>query len=217
MASEILKLESQRKAPHMMTYEIVLAKLRYMQIALFGAGTIILALVIAIIMMLPLKQIEVRYVEFANDAHVTPKVYSSNLDTTSKVLLVRSFLRNYVVDRHTVDKVSEVPRFKRVRAMSTDRIFDVHKKIYGEVEKGLSGGTRDIFITYDQPLGNGVHEIEFETIDERGGEVSRKEWVVKIKYHIPSSYEVSKEAELLNPLGLIISGYHFTQKEKQGA
>jgi type IV secretory pathway component VirB8 len=173
--------------------------------------------VAAIIAMMPLKQIEVRYVEFANDSHVTPKIYSSKLDSTSKALLVRSFLRNYVVDRHSVDKVSEVPRFRRVRAMSNNRIFQVHKDIYFEVEKGLAGGTRDIRITYDQALSDGLHEIEFETIDERGGEVTRREWVVKIKYQIPDSYEVTKEEELLNPMGLTVYGYHFTQKEKQGA
>jgi type IV secretory pathway component VirB8 len=209
-----LKVMGNKRSPHVMSYQILLNKVRYLQLMLASCLAIILACIIAIIIMLPLKKIDVRYVEFAQDEHVTPKVYGSKLDTTTKRLLVRSLLRSYVVDRHTIDHVSELDRFKKVKAMSTSNIFGIHKNLFYKVADGLEKGTRDIHILYDQPIEKGLHEIEFETIDTLAGKTERQQWVVKIKYFIPKSFEVTKDSELLNPLGLQIQGYHFTQKEK---
>lgn len=217
MTEAALKLFGNRKAPQIMSYEIALSKLRYLQLMLAGTLAIIFSLVVAMIMLLPLKEVQVRYVEFAQDSQVTPKVYSASLDTNTRELLVRSFLRHYVIDRHTIDNVSEKYRFKKVRSMSSPKIFEIHKHIYYQVLEGLQGGTRDIRILYDQSLDKGLHEIEFETVDHTASGDQRQEWVVKIRYQLPADFTVSKEEELLNPLGLVIEGYHFTQKEKHDA
>ncbi|MBT4989371.1 MAG: hypothetical protein HOM96_02385 [Rickettsiales bacterium] len=173
-----------------------------MQIGIIGI------LVIAIMLMMPLKEKEVQYVAFSKADDIVFSVIETPLKKNQKLLLLRQALRNYVYNRHTFynDKSLEYPRFKKVVAMSTDSITREFKVEYERILKESSFNKREIQIIRDIPIGTGSHQIEFKTVDTYQGKEYENFWVVNIVYEF-KKFRVRADNELLNPLGIVVTNY----------
>jgi len=166
----------------------------------------------------PLKTIEPVIVEFSSSRNNFVTVASGRQNLTSNFMLIRHFLRQYVVQREKIDKITEEQRYQVVYAMSGDEVSQSFRAVYGDPEKGLffiDKFKRDITITRDDPLAKGIHQVEFITTDtyddERGTEES--EWVATISYKFVDQMVTYSEADF-NPLGLIVTEYSLSKRKR---
>ncbi len=165
----------------------------------------------------PLKEKIPVVVEFSTSDNNFVVVQSGKENITSNFLLVRMFLKEYVVNREKVDKITEDQRYLKIYTMSAGRVFDDFKKVYGNPETGLfyvDKFKRSIMIISDSRIARDIHQIEFNTIDkyddERKATVS--EWVTTLRYKFVKQ-KVSYEKAELNPLGLLITEYSTTKRK----
>jgi type IV secretory pathway component VirB8 len=210
-----MKLIADNKNPLHMGYQLALNEARrYMVISALLLVTVI-CLAIAIMAMLPLKETEIRYIEFTTSRDNFFKVYPANLSVTQRQLFIRKAIRRYIRDLNIVDHMTEAKRFREIGVMTTESLFNAQKKTFKAVYEGLRDtGKREVSIIYDQALEGNIHEIEFETTDIYKQEKSVQYWIAKVHYEIPRNRELSSEEALMNPLGLVIKAYHVTKKER---
>lgn len=198
---------------------------RMMGVVVIIEAITIVALVVVIAYMLPLKEKIPIFYEFKEPGQNFVKIVKAGEDLTTNGQLIRMFLRRYVMDRETVDKQTETSiRYPRVFAMSSQAVAANFKKVYGNPETGLffkRGFKRSVHIKRDSYLDTGLHQIEFETVDTIEGKpgqaqnqmVKKTEWVSIITYEF-SEQAVTFEGSLLNPLGLGIVEYTITKRRK---
>lgn len=191
---------------------------------MLGRGFIVsillnVALAVAIVCMLPLKEKEIVVVEFkkTGDNVVILEKADRNLQGNQK--LISATLRMYVNDRESVDKVTEQAiRYPRVRDMSNDTVWDYFQKAYSNPEVGpffQKGLKRAIEITSDSRLADGIHQVEFkriDTLDGQQGEAVTK-WVAVLRYGF-SDRKVSEAEALRNPIGLIVTEYSIKARQE---
>lgn len=181
-------------------------------------GTII-ALVIGILSLFPLKEKELVIVQLDpanNSRYILAKADEA---IQSNAALISSMIRIYVNDRETVDKISEGERYARVQAMSTDTVFKAFESYYANKDVSplfQEGLKRAIQITNDRSLADGIHQVEFTRIDtqERGlSPTVATKWVAMMKYGF-ADRKGTIEDKLLNPLGIFIVEYSLTKRQE---
>jgi len=185
----------------------------------FGLIGAIIALVIGILSLFPLKEKELVIVQLDpanNSRYILAK---ANEALQSNEALISSMIRTYVNDRETVDKITEADRYARVQAMSKDTVFRAFETVYAN--KDISplfqeGLKRSIQITNDRALAEGIHQVEFTRVDthERtpSPQVATK-WVAMLKYGF-ADRKGTIEDKLLNPLGLFVVEYSLTKRQE---
>ena len=198
---------------------------RMMGVVVIIEAIAIVALVVVIAFMVPLKEKIPIFYEFKEPGQNFVRIDKAGKDLTTNGQLIRMFLRRYVMDRETVDKQTETSiRYPRVFAMSSNAVATNFKKVYGNPETGLffkKGFKRSVHIQRDSYLDTGLHQIEFETVDTLEGKpgqahnqmVKKTEWVSIITYDFLEQ-DVNFEDSLLNPLGLGIVEYTITKRRK---
>lgn len=205
-----------------------LNRLLYMLIGLLGAMVLLLG--ISITILLPLKQTQPYFIPIAEVGrnHYYDIIPARKLSQSQLYELTRDYLRRYVVNRHTVDDVTEKPRFRLVKAQSADDVFSMLKKEYQTFKEKMPTVKREINVIRDIQLEPYYQQIEFQTedTDQNTGKVFRKEWVVNIRYELAGfnapamKIEASEMADNPNPLGLRVVGYTWTERKdtkKEGA
>jgi type IV secretory pathway component VirB8 len=108
--------------------------------------------------------------------------------------------------------------------MSDGGVFQSFKAAYGPPH-GLyykEGLKRQVKITRDSALSDGIHQIEFETRDfiegrpgdMQGAEPVKTEWVATITYAFSDKQVRANEAALdFNPMGLVITEYTIARRQ----
>lgn len=200
---------------------IRLNRVLYMLIGLLGAVVLLLAL--SITFMLPLKQTQPYFIPIAEvgRTHYYDIIPAGKLTQSQLYELTRDYLRRYVVNRHTVDDVTEKPRFRLVKAQSGDDVFAMLKKEYQTFKEKMPTVKREINVIRDIQLEPYYQQIEFQTedTDQNTGKVFRKEWVVNIRYELAGfnapamKIEASEMADNPNPLGIRVVGYTWTERK----
>lgn len=155
--------------------------------------------------------------------------------------IAKFFMRQFIEDWGTVDRVDEEARVERIYSMSSDQVFAEFKAIRDgkgkdsrdDQEKGLRddkkrglhhipGFKREIKILRDAHIASrgrvNFHEIDFQTIDTnalRPGEQSSDEWNAKIAYVFqPMKIHLEEDGSLLNPAGITVLECTITHREK---
>jgi type IV secretory pathway component VirB8 len=175
-----------------------------------GLSVVVVALVIAVISLFPLKTKEFVLYEFVNGSNNMVRVIRANQEIKSKPLLIGYFLRHYVQTREPINQVDERNRYAKVRAMSADSVFNVFRNTYGSKESPLfrNGFQRSVEITRDAAIEDGIHQVEFRTRDKIEGQQGETvmEWVANIAYEF-SDRDASYDERYFNPLGMVITKY----------
>src|SRR5690625_4153691 len=94
----------------------------------------IAALAAAIMVMLPLNSTEVIAYEFKNGTQNFVRVHAAGESLRANEPLIDRFLREYVVNRETVDRMTEPERYRRVYAMNTPAENRRFREAYGGKE-----------------------------------------------------------------------------------
>lgn len=185
---------------------------------------VIVALAVALTTVFPLKTVKTRYVEFESGGNNFVRILPAGQDIRANSALLSVTLRRYVVDRETVDKITEPHRYTVVHAMSNDSVWERFKTVYGNPQTGLyyrKGFKRSIVIVQDSDLGAGVHQVEFLTYDTQDGRPIRTnkagkpvpgDWIATIAYEYDEQ-AVDYKDRLLNPTGLIVTQYSLARRK----
>ena len=218
-------IQSRRSQPGLTTHQILVNKVRYLQVQNYVLLGLLGLCMIGFISILPLKEVDVRYVEYAHDAEMIPKVFGSKMSTSERQLLIRNYLRNYVTAGEKIDNVNEQERFRFVQMMSSDAVFRTRYDTLKQVKELLEGCLRCGEVIYDTVEGysqdptsgqiKGRHEVGFRTIDKtKKGRVSQ-EWVANMRYRVlGGSYRIAESDALYNPLRIEVLAYNITKKGK---
>jgi type IV secretory pathway component VirB8 len=195
-----------------LAYLNLLSDIPKYQIMMGVAAFIILLQLVAIVIILPLKETKVQYVAFSDSANVSFRVIPTPLTKDQKVLLLRQALREYVTNRSAIDFATEAHRFRRVVAMSNNDVEEELRDDWKRIEKDASFSRRDVKIISDIPIGRGVHQVEFKTTDKFQEQKYENSWVVTISYKFMKQV-VKEDNELLNPLGIVVTKYYQAKKQ----
>jgi len=191
-----------------------LVEARRWQIATIVSVGINILLVLAILFLTPLKTTEIKYVEFAKAGTYHFKVLPTPLAKKQKLLLIRHFLRNYVIRRisYTGSADLDRPNVLSVVSMSKRLVAAQYQESYKRIQEEASFDRRDVEIILDIPTGKGAHRVEFKTIDWHRGKSYENTWAAQIAYDFEKQF-VNEENEYLNPLGLVVTKF-FHEKKK---
>ncbi len=209
-------IKNGQKAPYLtFTYQLALNEARQWKIASLCLLLLSLALVIAIATIMPLKEIQVRYVEFLSGKDIYFNMHPANISIEQKQELIKQALRNYVAYANISDRISARPRFAEVKAMSNAAVYAQMQAWYKNLHEALGqDGTRDVNITYAQPVTNSIFEVEFETVDTIHNIESRRTWVAKLEYEVNDKHTINTSEATYNPLGIKIKQYHISERVK---
>lgn len=207
--------------PMGIVYEKAMRLTRTLAIALFASLCLNLGLAASLIILTPLKEIKPYFVPIAEQGttHYYKIIPAEGLSTNQQLELIRNYLKVYVVDRHTIDDVTETIRFKKIVAQSDEKVFADFKNQYHLLKEKMPNVKRRIEIVRDQILDPYFHQVEFRTIDTNAeGREVKNLWVVNMRYTLaginaPAIKIAADEMENNpNPLGIKITNYDFVQK-----
>lgn len=176
-------------------------------------GIIIVTLAAAIIVMMPLKETQVRFIEFTNSNDNFFTVHPSNMPQETMTMLIRKQLRKYVYNRERKDNITEEMRFREVKAMSSDAVFKQFRDMYMSSQKSLEGVDRDIDIISDTDLGNNIHQIEFRTMDVKDGMIKRTSYLATLHYEV-LPHVMNESTALANPMGIRVLKYSISRRNE---
>jgi len=184
---------------------------------------IIAALGVSLSFLFPLKTTEVKYVEFQSGGNNFVRVVAANKAMQASDVLQSVQVREYVINREVVDKMTETQRYEKVLATSSDEVGKTFQRVYGNPETGLfykPGFKRSIVITLDTQLAEGVRQVEFKAYDTVKGQPVKKnakgepvpsEWVATIAYDY-SDQRVKYDDAIMNPTGFFVTDYALAKR-----
>lgn len=215
-SEESVSLRQGNIAPYItFSYQLALNEARNWKIIALLLLVLSICLGISIMSIMPLKQVEVRYVEFFSGRDNYFKLYPAKIDMQQKQALIAKALRNYVQYANVSDNISAKQRFAEVKAMSSNDVFLQMQNWYKLLLSKLGNtGTRDINITYSQFVTDSIFEVEFETIDLIGASETKRTWVAKLEFNIEDQNIINTESATYNPLGIKIIKYHISERIK---
>jgi type IV secretory pathway component VirB8 len=177
---------------------------------------VIIALIIALISLFPLKTVKYKLYEFSSSGQTFHRIDSAQDLVSRQYLLMRMFARNYVSKREAIDRLTEKDRFYTISEVSSQDVFEDFKKSYKQVSKALSeNGKRKITIELDNPFNNNwnskVHIVEFTTEDLIGTNKTVRHWKAVIGYQL-NQQKIRLDDEVQNPLGIQVTNYAITER-----
>lgn len=179
---------------------------------------LLIILVIAIISLFPLKETEWLVYEFSTSDNTFMRVAKAGDTITANDALTQMQIREYVMQRETINRVNEPERYAAVMAKSASRVANEFRTLYGGDKSPLQidGFKRAVVINRDNKIGtgSGLHQVEFTTTSTINGERPEvKEWVASIAYSWRPQ-QVRADEVTFNPTGLIIEKYTLAPRSK---
>ncbi|BEG56844.1 virB8 family protein [Helicobacter sp. NHP21005] len=107
-----------------------------------------LALIVALIMLLPLKKTEHHFIDFANQDKHYAIIQKADGNLASNEALVRSLVGQYVLDRESINHIDDQERYEVVRLQSNPQVWQVFESLVASKNSIYTAQqlTRDIHI-----------------------------------------------------------------------
>ncbi|MBW5290472.1 MAG: Inner membrane protein forms channel for type IV secretion of T-DNA complex, VirB8 [Candidatus Ruthia sp. Asou_11_S2] len=177
-------------------------------------GLMILSTVLAIVIgsLFPLKQVKYKLYEFSSSGQSFKRIDDANGLVKRSPALIQFLMRQYVSNRETIDRKTQMERTRLVHQESNVATYNKFKERYKKVDQQLGDtGTRLITIELDNPFNNDwdkqIHEVEFSTKDtSEQGQVIVRKWKAVIGYRF-NKQKLRIDDLIQNPLGVEITDY----------
>lgn len=219
--------------------EVASGYLSYTKVQIWHIGIIVFLIVCNFFLvqtiqgLLPLKEIKPVYIglNMSDDKYVYNLIPVETVE--GRLSIAKFFLRQFMEDWGTIDRVVENNRIDRIFSMTTDEVFAEFMRIRDSKERDpetgeyvglhhVEGFKREIKILRDAEIQQRgdirVHEIDFQTIDtnsKRPGERAIHEWNAKIAYVFqPMKVHYEEDGSMLNPSNILIVENTTTHREK---
>lgn len=180
---------------------------------------IILILGIVIISLFPLKDTKIKVVEFIDGTNNFVRVIEPNQSLQSDSLLIDYFVKKYVSERETWNKVDEELRLPYIKSVSNQNVWNDMVAIFTHSKSPYSKNDfkRAIKIIRTSELSHNIRQVEFETSDTYGSgtEAQKKSkgyWIATLKMSFKNR-DVNYEDKDFNPLGLFVEEYSIAQRK----
>ncbi|KAB1437302.1 type IV secretion system protein [Pseudodesulfovibrio senegalensis] len=135
--------------------------------------------------------------------------------------LILAILQDYVEDLETIDGVSEELRFRRIKALSSKKLYVAHEKriLPNFIEYKAKGQKRSIKIVNASILqmneSTGVVEIEFEMTEAKDDtNITKTVGAQSILKYTFKPQEVPESKKYLNPIGIFVTAYQMDRRTK---
>lgn len=207
-------MENKGAAP-LAAYERSIFLIKVMLGIIATLAGIVVMLAIAIASILPLKSTELVVYEFRDSTKNFVKVQAAGQNMRANDALLDLFMREYVANRETVDRLTETQRYTRVIAMNSKEETQRFKSAYSGPQAPMNqkGLNRRVEITRTTRLANSFYQLEFKTVDSWDSEDGRSpppetvsEWVATLAFTFSDQVVTTEEARF-NPLGLFVTRY----------
>lgn len=154
--------------------------------------------------------------EVDTTAHKIVRVEKGSLNADKESLLRQVTLRNYVLNRETINHIDEKDRWEKVRLISSKSVYlKFYNLMNPDVNKSSPFANNDfdrrIKIISDYPLPNSgnAHRIEFYVMDTIKHEVyPEQRFVAVIQYEVGEEFAIEYEDRFNNILGLTVTKYN---------
>lgn len=185
-------------------------------------GVVAIIEAIALVCLIPLKQVKPYFIPISekHGEFYYRMMPADKLQSHQLMEITRVFLKNYVVDRHTIDTTTRAYRGRKLAAQSTPDVLAEIRREYEQISSNMPDVKRTIEIVRDIQLQPFLHQIEFNTLDTTpDGRTAKKSWVVNIAYTLAGFNAPMMElksddlADNPNALGLTVTSYSWTERK----
>ncbi|TLT06660.1 type IV secretion system protein [Aliarcobacter thereius] len=190
-----------------------------LQRVIVALSLIILSLGIIIVSLFPLKDTKIKVVEFIDGTNNFIRVIEPNQTIQADSLLIDYFVKKYVTDRETWNKVDEEIRLPYIKSVSNEKTWNDMVAIFTHSKSPYSKNDfkRAIKIIRTSELSHNIRQVEFETNDIYGAgteapKTSRGYWIATLKMSFKTR-DINYEDKDFNPLGLIVEEYSIAQRK----
>ena len=190
-----------------------------LQRVIVALSLIILALGIIIVSLFPLKDTKIKVVEFIDGTNNFVRVIEPNQTIQADSLLIDYFVKKYVTDRETWNKVDEEIRLPYIKSVSNEKTWNDMVAIFTHSKSPYSKNDfkRAIKIIRTSELSHNIRQVEFETNDIYGAgteapKTSKGYWIATLKMSFKTR-DINYEDKDFNPLGLIVEEYSIAQRK----
>lgn len=201
-------------------YRTAIRNNQLLVIALIAVGVVAIVEAVVIVSLFPLKTIETKYVEFVDGTSNFVRVTQPHQTIQGDAVLTDYFVKKYIVDRETVDKVTEEDRYAYVMAVSSQQVWSDMKAIFSHPKSPhrRSDFKRAVKIGPVSNLGKTVRQVEFMTTDSYGAGTGtyseiKRYWVASLRLDFGEHTAPYVEADL-NPLGLRVMEYSIAERKE---
>lgn len=190
-----------------------------LQRVIVALSLIILSLGIIIVSLFPLKDTKIKVVEFIDGTNNFVRVIEPNQTIQADSLLIDYFVKKYVTDRETWNKVDEEIRLPYIKSVSNEKTWNDMVAIFTHSKSPYSKNDfkRAIKIIRTSELSHNIRQVEFETNDIYGAgteapKTSKGYWIATLKMSFKTR-DINYEDKDFNPLGLIVEEYSIAQRK----
>ena len=182
---------------------------------------IIIALVLLMMALLPLKEKQPYLVFFSEPATNFVRVEPANYDIRGDEALLKGIIAGYVKKRETINRVDDIERYEEVRMQSASKVWNTFNALITQSGSIYSKRSlyREIRIINSSILSENVATVDFvSTIIQEGTGEMKKEFKcyrATIKYDFIKQ-EINFDSLPSNPTGFIINEYALTEVDLQG-
>lgn len=185
---------------------------QYMFFWIILESAIIVLLIIAIMVMLPLKQNVPYLVFFSNAESNFVRVEQGNLNIRSEEALLKSILASYVQKRESINRIDDEARYEDVRDQSSNKVWDTFRRIVIQENSIYQNKDiyREIHIINLSVLSKSVANVDFISITQNAKEKELKRYRATLKYDFKAQ-SISFESVPRNPTGFVVEDYALTE------
>jgi len=164
----------------------------------------------------PLKQIVPQFVYFSDSRDQVVSVDARNVSRDTRDLIAEKLIREYVIDRETIDKADAAIRYQRVDRFSSAINFAAFRKQFDPKNPDSplrayydNGMSREVHIEVVTPTSykEGIYAVDYVAIDRQGEqEIARKTFTASIQVEY-QPLKTKPEWASENPIGITIKEY----------
>lgn len=179
-------------------------------------GGVSVALVVAIVLMMPLKQTEPYVIQMDKAQGMATVLHIANQeDVPVSEIMDKYWIKEYVQARETYDYRTLEQDYYVTRELSMPNVFEPYASQYGTNKDSLEMRLKDskriqVELLSVVPNGNGVATVRFikKTLNTAtGAEEARSRWTVRLGYEYVPTFKADEAHRLMNPFGFKVTTY----------
>lgn len=179
-------------------------------------SVVCLGLVVAIVVMMPLKQTEPFVIQVDKSTGMSTVLAIANeRDIPADEMMDKFWLGQYVLSRESYDYRTLENDFIKTRELSMPSVFDPYASQFGLSKNSMEqqlGDTKRIVVELQSvvPNGNGIGTVRFtkKRIDTATGQVeATNNWTATVGYEYVPDFKVEEAKRLINPFGFKVTTY----------
>ncbi|GMB95912.1 VirB8/TrbF family protein [Helicobacter sp. NHP22-001] len=179
-----------------------------------------LALVVALIILLPLKKTEHHFIDFANQDKHYAIIQKADGNLASNEALVRSLVGQYVLDRESINRIDDKERYEVVRLQSEAQVWQIFENLVASKNSIYTAQqlTRDIHIInislLKQSKEQNIAQVQIVAkLFRAGNPLSEKRYNIVLSFAFKPLPAFDTAMMPKNPTGFQVTRYSVTEMQ----